>query len=384
MNGLNGRATRFAIACLVMVAIVPATIGDLADVYLKNGLKFRGDVSTTADAVIVKNLAGEVRFSLADVARIVPLEPASTQPTTSPAQTSSSSTSAPSTQPATQPAEPGETVAEPDDRELSPAAPISKTDIQRLRLLELTLDGPAEVVRVRFKRKPRQKDLPTDVLDALRRRPDYRPEWEGILKRGQPYEKLQLILRETGLKYLDRIELLSDPEAFTRYQRKVLPLIRQSCARSGCHSGKAARVFRFPVGSTKSESYLYTSFVLLSQMQTRHGPLIDRMNPETSVLVSYLMQQEWNDWAHPPVTSGPSFKPIIRSTDDPRYADVIDWINFLMVPPPDYGLEYENPYPGVTVGPPAEPEEEQPADKSGANDARDDEEEAPADLLPTA
>ncbi len=94
----------------------------------------------------------------------------------------------------------------------------------------------------------------------------------------------------------------------------------------------------------QSDSYVYTSFVLLDQMETRQGPLVNRTSPEDSLLLSYLLPQENNPGAHPAVKHTPAFKPVVRSKTDAPYAAVVDWITSLRYPHPEYGLQYRNPY----------------------------------------
>ncbi len=315
-----------------------------AILHLKSGLRLRGDVTRLDDEVVLRNAAGETRFKIEDIERIEPVgaEAPDAQPV-----------------PTVAPAPPKEAVADTGEEEsLAPAAWLSDDDILRLKLGELTRDGPAERLQVRFKRRSGQTELPDEVLALLRKRQDFDPRWAEILTRGRPNEQLQLIVRETGIRYLDRIEVRNDPDAFRMYRRQVLPLVSKSCARSGCHGGTSARVFRFPIGSSSNDAYTYTSFALLDEMKTAHGPLIDREHVEKSPLLTYMLPRENNPRAHPPVGRGPSFKPVLRDKSDPRYAQVVDWINFLLLPRPDYELTYQNAYRGpfeLTVPPEAAP-----------------------------
>ncbi len=325
---------------LVLSGLPGPAAAELADVYLKNGLRLRGDVTRSGDEVIVRNAAGETRLPADAIEAIVPVA-AAPPPATAP-------TGPPATAPGAEPAEPEEAAIrpEPGHVELPPAPPISARDINRLRLGELTRIGPPETVKVRFLRKAGQKDVVAEVLDELRARDDWNAAWELILTRGRPEERVQFIVRETGLKYAERIAVESDPEAFALFRRRPLQIVHAGCARAGCHGGRAARVFRFPLGGVESEKYAYTTFVLLDEMQTKRGPLINRANPEQSVLLSYLLPQENNPRAHPPVGRGPTFRPMFRDTEDPAYRSMLEWLDFLLDPRPDYGLAYENPYRG--------------------------------------
>lgn len=344
---------------LAVLVVVLAAVGwaaaELADVYLKNGLRLRGDVTTGTDELVIRNAAGEFRVPRAQVARLVPVPLPATAPplpTTAPAVEDEP-------EPEEEPVE-----LEPGRPEALPPAPAVSDDvIQRLRLHELILEPPAEFVQVRFEKRGRQRDLPLEVLDELRRRPDFQPAWEETLTRGQPHERLQLIVRETGAQHIERIDIATDPEVFRIFRQRILPIVTASCARGGCHSGSSARVFRFPVGSKKGDAYAYTTFVLLDQMETPAGPMLDRDNPTRSGLVRYLLPPEFVEHGHPPVGRGPSFKPGLRGVEDPKYAEFVNWISFLRMPRPDYGLTYDNPYAGLVGGPPPEslPAEPPPA-----------------------
>jgi hypothetical protein len=104
-------------------------------------------------------------------------------------------------------------------------------------------------------------------------------------------------------------------------------------------------VFRFSRGSQRSESYAYTTFALLERMQTSQGRLIDRDDPEGSVLLGYMLPSKDNPQAHPPVRGNRPISPVLHNRRSPAYRSVVDWINSLSTPWPDYGLDYVFPAP---------------------------------------
>lgn len=317
---------------IVLLALGAVARAELADVYLKDGLKLRGDVTQTETEVILRNIIGEVRIPRDAILRIELVKP-TTAPVTRPA-------------PADAPDEPDDEAGEaPTAGPLEPAPAITKADIQRLRLAELFLDDPPEQVRVQFLKRPRQRELAAEVLEELKKQGQVAPEVEETLLRGQPNEKLRVIVRETGLKFADRIEIQSDTEVFTNFRRRVLPLVAQSCARGGCHGGNAAHSFRFPAGVKTSDTYAYTVFALFDTMQSPSGQLIDRAAPGKSLLVNYLLPQNRAELPHPNrATRGPAFKPVLRDTSDPQYDQIIKWIESLRRPRPEYDLDWINPY----------------------------------------
>jgi hypothetical protein len=374
---------------LLLIGAGPAW-GDLADLYLKNGTRLRGDVTETESEVILRNAAGETRFprsavekieyitpprpvdeeyheraralqpldieghfALAEWARdkkrydlvrrqckyILGLDPghASARLLLEEAETRLA-------EQAQLQGEEGAAPPRPPPRPAGIAAPalLKERDINRLRLYELRLDGRPEEIPVRFLKVRGEPDLESLVRAEIENLPDADPDWQRTLERGRPHEKLQLIVRHTAMKFADRIEVRSDPEVFQVFRRRVLPLVLRGCARSGCHSGATAQAFRFPSGSPFSDSYAYTTFLLLDQTHTRSGPLIRRDLPEQSVLLAYLLPSTHTDKAHPPVRGG-RLHPILRGRRDPDYEVLLEWIGRLRVPHPTYELDYTWP-----------------------------------------
>ena len=324
------------VAVAAVSVCVVAGLAELADVYLKSGVKMRGDVTVTETEVVVRNDLGEARFPRDQVDRIVPLEPGPPSPTTQPLIPPVS------TQPTSEQSPRATDAAEAERR--PPAAPpmLSALDIQRLKLLEMRVDGPAERLTVRFEGKD-QRELPREILRDLVQRPDFQPTWEETLLRGSRPEKLQLIARAAGTQYVERMVISDDPEVFSTFRRRVLPTLVKGCAKAGCHGGDDAAVFRFPAGSPRGEEYAYTTFALLDRMETEDGPLIDRDYPEGSVLLSYMLPEKDSFLVHPPVEGKRRFTPILRGRDNQLYERIRDWINSLRTPHPEYGLEYAFP-----------------------------------------
>ena len=324
-----------------IVCIEPA-IADLADVYLNRGTILRGDVTVTETEVVVRNVLGEVRFSADEVVRVVPVGPAATQPMTQPA-----------------PPEAPEADAEFEDE--LPAPPLlSPLDIQRLKFQELRLDGPAEQVRVKYPVRQDRQRLAEDVLTQAAAREDFDASWREILLRGRPEEQLQLIIALTGTKHADRIEISGDPEIFSTFRQRVLPLVTRGCARSGCHGGPKSQVFRLPTGSQRKEAVAYTAFAMLESMQTQFGPLVNRDDPEASVLLSFMLPSKGNPRPHPDISGKRRVTPVLRNQRLPLYDVLVEWIDALRTPHDDYGLDYAFPAVPAAEPAPAEPDTPEP------------------------
>ncbi len=405
-----------------------AAVADMANVYLKDGTTLRGDVTVTDTEVVLRNPAGEKRYARDQVARIEWLkgEPGQTgpaTPATAPTQVLSVDAEyaqrfkalksddfdghfalaqwcqdrqrwdlvkkqcsyilglAPDYANAklllelannelSKRAEAAQqkTGAKPEEEESgAPAAPLlSEHDIQRLKLYEYSLDGPPEKLRVRFPKKERQQEVEQLVVRDLKGDPDFDAHRERQLLQGAPFEKLRLILKYTGMKYADRIEIIGDTEKFATFRRKIVPLLQKSCMNSGCHGSGVAEVFRFPAGSRQSEPFAYTSFLLLDRMVTSQGPLLDRGNPEDSVLLGFMLPPDATRMPHPPVDHK-RITPALRGTSDRNYSMIKEWIGTLIVPHPAYKLEYAfpNPLPPASQPAASQPASTQPAREGG-------------------
>jgi hypothetical protein len=416
--------------CLVSVATA-----DMAKVFPKKGSPLLGEVDATRTEIIIRNAAGEVRLNKADVERVEWVTPAKTvdddyqrrfkvlagedvaghfvlaewlrdqerfdllskqckyilglEPDHRNAkllvELAQQKLAEQAAAGAGGPGEPGEETDATDG--LSEPPLLSERDINRLKLYEYPLDGRPEKVFVKFLKERSHAELERLVRGELGMAGKLDPQAERILERGQPHEKLQLILQTTGLKYADRIQVRGDTEVFKTFRQRILPLVAKGCTKSGCHGVREARVFRLPRGARNRDDVVYTSFLILDQLQTRHGPLIDRDLPGNSVLLGFMLPAEDNNQAHPPVKDG-RLVPVLRGTQDSDFDLVLDWLNSLNVPHPKYELEYKFPEWLKKLEPPPEPAEEQaqpgaePGEKEPAEEGGEEGEEEPSEDEP--
>lgn len=241
------------------------------------------------------------------------------------------------------PERPAPAVAIGEGRASLAQAPLaSEKDINRLKLYEYARNGEPEKVRVKFKRKQGEPELPELVLSEARNLPELSDADKRKLERGKPHEQLQVILAATDMRYADRIELQSNTEVFETFRRRVLPQVVQGCATAGCHAGESAVAFRLPKNPTGRDATLFASFLILDRIQTKDGPLINRENPSESVLLSYMLPPELGLRHHPAVKRG-SIKPVLRSRNDRNYEQIVEWIRALRSPHPQYVLDYRYP-----------------------------------------
>lgn len=358
MPARHCRARRIPLGLALMLMLAAVAAADWADIYLRSGLVLRAEIEEEPDAIVIRNEAGTARIPSAEIARIERLPHA---PTSRAPSEASAPATAPSSRPpgsATQPGEsltattsaPAEDGAPADDEErpreggFPPPPLVSPRDIQRLRINELKLSGPPEKVRVRLGDRGQKVDLARRVMQQLESRPEADPQLLRVLARGEPHEKLQAIVKATGTQYADEIEIQSDPEVFALFKQQIAPRIMRGCARSGCHGGSDAQVFRFPAVSASNDATVYTLFAMLNELKPSSGALLDRTAPDQSRLLTYMLPVADNPAPHPAAADRKvKYMPLLKGRNDPQAALIESWIASLRRPRPDYALEYQLP-----------------------------------------
>jgi len=145
------------------------------------------------------------------------------------------------------------------------------------------------------------------------------------------------------------IQILSDPPALFQYRRQIQPFLIANCATSGCHGGPTGAAKFHLVTPAESELAGYTNFYILQNYTKAvkadssvfgKGDLrmIDRQQPERSILLQYALPGAIAEYDHPDV---PGYRPAVRGLNDPRYHQILDWIgSSLKAEDPNYGIDY--------------------------------------------
>ncbi|MBI5863308.1 MAG: hypothetical protein HZB38_02100 [Planctomycetes bacterium] len=336
---------RFLAALFCVALLVGSALAGMATIHFKDGTKVRGDVQENEQDVVLKTPFGERRYSRDKILRIeydnIADEPQAAQPKRPP---TSASRPAGREKAENEEDEPGEASSRPSRfKGLEPPPVLSERDILRLKLTEYPLDGDPQPVNVEFLKKKGEPTVENAVAQILRDDSSAEIGWERTLEKGRPPEKLQLILRTTGLRFADRIHIRGDTATFNAFRKQVLPTVMRGCGRNGCHGGTSTAYFRFPTGSQSTEEFVYTSFAVLDTIQTRSGPMIDRDLPEESALLKYLMPPPANAAPLHPIVKSGKLLPAIESRESKDYREIAEWISSLRVPKQEYGLEWKPP-----------------------------------------
>ncbi len=214
---------------------------------------------------------------------------------------------------------------------------LTPSEINRIRFLELksmrSREGGVESVSVNIPRETIQ-----EFLVEMEGEPDFntREKRGEFLKLTAP-QKLQIIARYKGEKYADRVEIRSDPEVFVEFRKRIMPVVLRTCATTACHatSNEDAAGFALYKDPKKSAPTTYANFLVLNELAVDGARMIDRGNPDQSLLLTYLL---------PPLNVKPEqrhpgdveYKPVFTSEKNPRFRRIRDWIGSLNHPAVDY------------------------------------------------
>jgi hypothetical protein len=215
---------------------------------------------------------------------------------------------------------------------------LNSDDIQVLRRSELFLDRP-ERVAVKFHNR---------VLERFFAELEGAPGFDFTRRRFfklPPAEKAQLILRFAPEAYGKDVEITRDPLRFVTFERKVLPIALDNCATAACHGTNGRAKWRLYSDKVLSKNLVYTNYLIMHELSRGDERLIDRDFPERSLLLSYGLPDVAPGPDHPtnhPVAIDPPFSDR-NDRNGRKYRQILDWLESLSVPAPDYGISLELP-----------------------------------------
>ncbi|HEX2973542.1 MAG TPA: hypothetical protein VHP11_14500, partial [Tepidisphaeraceae bacterium] len=139
------------------------------------------------------------------------------------------------------------------------------------------------------------------------------------------------------------VRILSDPAPLMRFKLRIQPIVLNGCATINCHGGTNAGSFQL-YNPANNEATTYTNFYILTQYNPQLGGAvhrsIDRQQPADSLIAQYGLPRDQAQLAHPSVQG---LAAVFRGTRDPKYLEVIDWIQSLTPLAPDYGIVFRLP-----------------------------------------
>ena len=187
-------------------------------------------------------------------------------------------------------------------------------------------------------------------------------EGREAFRRLPPERILEYMFRLRARHFYTEVRVLGQPKALQRFRESVHSAwLINGCATARCHGGEQAGRIWLNSRKRNTEATVYTNFFILDRYRLPDGtPLIDYDQPALSPLLHMALPREKSAFPHPEVVAeglAEGWRPIIRSTDDRRFVQAVEWIQSMYRPRPDYPIDYDPPVPGGLVEPLPEPGE---------------------------
>ncbi len=232
---------------------------------------------------------------------------------------------------------------EPNDNVLNPPTGLRKLtpeEINRIRYLEL------RGIRLATNRPDRvtvklSRETVEEFLIEMEGDPSFRgKKARRAFRKLTAPQKLHHIAYYKGAKYADKVEIKTDPEIFVEFRKKVMPLVTRTCAQQGCHASTSADdgvLFRLFKDPKRRPATTYANFLMLNETGAGRHLVIDRSQPENSLLLTYMLpaQDVRPELRHP---SGITSKPVLKSRKTPAFRRLQKWIASLKHPQENYDV----------------------------------------------
>jgi hypothetical protein len=170
-----------------------------------------------------------------------------------------------------------------------------------------------------------------------------------LMNNPQTFAEVARRFRDThNPRYTEQVVINNDPANLAEFKTGVNVFVLQNCATAPCHGGNGAGDFRLLRASDNAS--IYTNFYIMSMYTTKNGGrVIDRDNPERSLFIQYALPKQQAATAHP----GDVDVRKIASMQDPRFQQMVQWVQSLALPRPNYGITVD--VGGAAPAPPAAP-----------------------------
>jgi hypothetical protein len=109
-----------------------------------------------------------------------------------------------------------------------------------------------------------------------------------------------------------------------------MPVVLDKCATPACHGTDGRGGWRIYGDRNPSTNLLYTNYIIMHEYTLGNDRLINRDFPDQSLLLTDGLPEATDH----PVPIDPAF----RGRNDRKYLAILEWIESLSVPAPNYGI----------------------------------------------
>ena len=162
------------------------------------------------------------------------------------------------------------------------------------------------------------------------------------LRNAQGYEKLQLLFDLRARELYSQVQVQDDPPVMREFRTNIHQrYVVNYCGTTACHGGDGgAGGVRLLRDAIDTDTTVYTNFITLQS--THVGPLdmINRQQPDRSLLLQYGLARTAATTPHP---EAEGWRPKFHAMQDGFLQATSRWIDSLWKPTPDYGIKAPPP-----------------------------------------
>ena len=223
--------------------------------------------------------------------------------------------------------------------DLMPSELVSRDDVNVMRVYEIDFDRPPKVVispgtvRELLEKYSTNKLIPAD-------KSGHTAMFRAAADR--PLDVVRLMFELKARDLYPKIEVKSEPYSLNMFRLRVHDTwLMNNCATSKCHGGPYAGPLFLHRRNYKDDRVRYTNLLILERLKLDpEWPLINYDKPEDSLIIQYGLPREQARKPHPNVTGWePAFSPSNKKLQEAA----TEWIQSMMIPRPDYPVQYEPP-----------------------------------------
>lgn len=240
---------------------------------------------------------------------------------------------------------------------------LSDEQINRVRQAELQeADAAGRSPRIRFENRVIRRFV--DSQQGL--------DFREFNRAGDVQKALYILANTNDEEIIDDVMIVTDPRSLLTFKQRVHQTVIETCATSQCHGGRepVGGFLLYPDG--REDPTVYTNFVSLSMAERLVDDptggafggdgqvvrqMIDRQDPDNSLLLQYLLPPGLVTYPHPQVEG---YQPRFQNPDANAFQMIRNWIGTqLERPRPDYNIDFTPPGQQPTTRPSTAPAQQQ-------------------------
>jgi len=237
----------------------------------------------------------------------------------------------------------------PDQPAAAPDQPKMLTEEQRnlLKVYEVNLkDEPRIVI-------PRNviDDFLTDYRATAALGPYADRQGQARFRNLEGYEQLAVMFDAQARPLYGKVQIRDEPEPLQTFRARINP--RYVVAYFARHFGQQpVPGVNLITLAPNSEPAAYTNFLMLHRADQDGLRFIDRDRPDQSLLLQWGLPRD--EAIYPAPEDARNWRPYFTGRDDQRFIDMLQWVQQLYRPSPNYPIDYTPPSPEAETSEPAD------------------------------